>query len=152
MDAALWIALLRDLRARGGGYRESGAFLLGKLANGTRIAEAFVPYESLDSEAQHHDYVRLRTEAFGNLWAECAQQKREVVADVHTHPFGPRQSISDRENPMISIAGHVALIVPLFAMHDVGPADVSVNLFHGRGRWTTYLGKEAEKKFYVRKG
>lgn len=136
---------------RGGGYRESGAFLLGKITAAGRVAESFVPYEALDPEAQNHDYVLIQSETFAALWEECARQKREVVADVHTHPMGPRQSISDREHPMISMSGHVALIVPEFAVNNVEPADVSVNVYRGQGAWTTYLGKEAERKLHVRK-
>ena len=32
-----------------------------------------------------------------------------VVADVHVHPGGSGQSLSDREHPMIAVAGHVAV-------------------------------------------
>ena len=38
-----------------------------------------------------------------------------VVADVHVHPGDSGQSNSDRAYPMISQAGHIALILPRFA-------------------------------------
>lgn len=147
----LWDALIADLRTRGKGRRESGAFILGELRGSSRVSIDFIPYEELDPRAQHYAYVRLGTDAFSRLWEECSKRHLQVIADVHTHPCGPRQSSSDRDNPMISLAGHVALIVPNFAHGSVTPADVSVNVYHGQGRWTTHLDTEAAKLLTIKR-
>ena len=49
------------------------------------------------------------------LWDICKRRGLTVVADVHVHPGGAGQSDSDRDHPMISRAGHIALILPDFA-------------------------------------
>ncbi len=142
----VWPALMEDLRRRGRGVRESGAFLLGRQRAGVRAVTQWLPYEQLDAGALNFDYVRLESAAFGRLWDVCAARGLEPVADVHTHPFGPRQSGSDREHPMISLAGHVAMIVPRFAQVRVLPVDVSVNVYLGGGRWESHFEREAQAR------
>ena len=141
--AGLWSALMEDLRHRGNGLRESGAFLLGTVDKDGRVVREWLPYDDLDAAAQNFDYVRLSTNAFSKLWEACLMRQMEVVADVHTHPCGPAQSPSDRANPMISLPGHVALVVPHFALGDIRPVDVSVNVYLGKGRWKSYFRQGA---------
>jgi proteasome lid subunit RPN8/RPN11 len=142
----VWPALMDDLRRRGGGARESGAFLLGHRREGMRVVTRWLAYEQLDPAALNFEYVRLESAAFGRLWDACASLGVEPVGDVHTHPFGPRQSESDRKHPMISLAGHVALIVPRFAQGRVLPIDVSVNVYQGGGRWESHFEHEAQAR------
>ena len=139
----VWPGLMADLRRRGNGRRESGAFLLGRCLESRKIVEQWVPYEELDPAALNFEYVRLGMSAFSKLWDECASRGLEVVADVHTHPKLPGQSPSDRANPMISVAGHIALIVPWFASGQVRPSDVSVNVYLGAGAWKNHLRQDA---------
>lgn len=145
----VWLALIEDLRRRGRGVRESGAFLLGSQRAGVRVVTQWLPYEQLDPAALNFEYVRLESAAFGRLWDACAARGLEPVADVHTHPFGPRQSGSDREHPMISLAGHVALIVPHFAEGRILPVDVSVNVYLGGGRWKSHFEREAQARIVL---
>lgn len=142
-QSAVWNSLILDLRERGGGQRESGAFLLGHVGPSAKAVRAWLPYDEVDPGSLNYDYVRLSTETFSRLWTICAQRDMQVVGDVHTHPFGPAQSFSDRANPMVSIAGHMALIVPGFAMSDVTPADVSVNVYLGAHNWVSHFGSQA---------
>lgn len=139
----VWQALMADLCRRGRAFRESGAFLLGKTNETGKVVHEWLPYDELDPSSLNFEYVRLGTNAFSNLWAECNVRGLQVVADVHTHPRGPRQSRSDRANPMISLAGHVALIVPNFAQGVVQPSDVSVNVYLGDGAWQSYFQRDA---------
>ncbi len=139
----VWSSLMNDLYMRGGGCRESGAFLLGKATVTARIIQAWIPYDELDPMSLEYAYVRLESRAFSSLWEICTKQKLEVVADVHTHPMGPCQSTSDRANPMISLTGHVALIVPRFAIGNVKPRDVSFNVYLGGRRWVSYFKNKA---------
>lgn len=140
---AVWTSLMLDLRKRGKGHRESGAFLLGQTGPNTKAVHTWLPYDELDPGSLNYEFVRLGTEAFSRLWSICAERHMQVVGDVHTHPLGPRQSPSDRANPMVSMAGHMALIVPRFAIDEVMPADVSVNIYLGSRKWASHFGPQA---------
>lgn len=146
LKSLLWTGLVADLRVRGSGIRESGAFLLGDVTKGTRRVLAWVPYDELESSALDCGYVRLSTAAFTKLWARCSEMGMVVVGDVHTHPWGPRQSSSDRSNPMISQVGHVALILPRYAQGNVAPGDVSLNVYLGAKQWSNFYGLDAQQR------
>jgi hypothetical protein len=46
---------------------------------------------------------------------------------------------------MISIPGHIALIVPNYAHGPISATDVGVYVYRGRHRWTTFRGNRASK-------
>jgi proteasome lid subunit RPN8/RPN11 len=142
-QAGVWNDLLTDLRKRGKGRRESGAFLLGCETESVKSVTRWVSYEDLDPKSKRHAIIKLDTSAFPKLWEVCAAFGLQVMADVHTHPGRPIRSLSDRAYPMLSIAGHVALIVPRFAAIAVTPTDVSFNIYLGSGSWRSLYGSEA---------
>lgn len=139
----VWTSLMADLYRRGGGCRESGAFLVRQATVDTQVVQAWLPYDELDPNSLNYAYVRLESVAFSRLWEICTMRNFQIVADVHTHPMGPRQSRSDRANPMISLSGHIALIVPRFAKGNVRPRDVSFNVYLGEGKWDSYFKNNA---------
>ena len=139
---ALWEELLAHLRRQGGGVRESGAFLLGHKAEVTRKVTAFLPYEQLQADALQDDYVSLNAASFAKLWELCGKEGLSVVADIHTHRFGAGQSRSDRENPMIALRGHVALILPNFAQGGRGFQGVGMYVYQGSHRWSSHSGSD----------
>jgi len=142
----VWRGLMQDLCRRGRGQREAGAFLLAHRDDAVRAVQTWLAYDELAPESLNYEYVRLETAAFSRLWEWCDQQQLQVVADVHTHPLGPGQSDSDRAFPMIALAGHIALIVPRFALGEPQPVDVSFNVYRGSGRWTSDFGRAAASK------
>ena len=110
----LWRRLTASLRERGqNASRESGAFFLGYHEPGgaARIVD-FVLYDDLDPHSLDTGIIRFDGKYFGTLWAICRERNLTVVADVHVHPGGSGQSQSDRAYPMVSQAGHLALILP----------------------------------------
>lgn len=112
----LWRQVVRELRHRGSGRSESGAFLLGHPGNGTGKATAFVCYDDLDSNAYRGGAIAFHAAGCSALWSFCRRTGLEVLADIHTHPGNSvGQSAIDRRNPMIPMVGHVAMIVPNFA-------------------------------------
>lgn len=139
----LWRALMGDLHHRGRGRRESGAFLLGCANDTVKVVCEWLTYDQLDPKSLDYAIVRLDSSAFTRLWEACAARRLEVVADIHTHPRGPTQSRSDRAYPMISLAGHIALIAPNFARGSVTPKDISFNVYQGGGRWHSYYRNDA---------
>lgn len=139
----VWTALMGDLRVRGQGRRESGAFLLADAGAETPVITSWLPYDELGPESLAYAYVRLEPEAFTRLWSYCADKRVKVVGDIHTHPKGPGQSPSDKKHPMVAFAGHVALIAPWFAQRSPTPRDVSLNVYQGGGKWLNYFNEEA---------
>lgn len=142
----VWDDLMKDLRDRGRGYRESGAFLLSDALSEARVVSVWLPYDELAPESLAYNYIRLESSAFSRLWEWCEARRLKVVADVHTHPTGPKQSLSDREHPMLALAGHIALIVPWFAQRRPKPRNVGYNIYKGNGEWTTYYRWNAAKR------
>lgn len=145
----LWYAGLRELKSRGGGRRESGAFLLGKNYDGIRRVCRFVYYDDLDPHCLDQGYVVFDGSGYSALWQLCEETGLTVVADIHTHPGAPFQSQSDRCNPMVALRGHIALIVPDFATRLVLPGQLGIYEYEGEHRWKNHTGKNAAKYFYV---
>jgi len=111
-----WACLIRELRRRGYGQRESGAFLLGRDEGGKLRVKRVVYYDDIDPHALDKGYIHIDGRRYDALWAVCKEHGLSVVADIHTHPGASvRQSESDRTHPMIPQAGHTAIIVPFFA-------------------------------------
>jgi hypothetical protein len=145
ISTQLWTGLIVHLRTQGRGIHESGAFLLGRATEAGRTVTAFLPYEELQADALQEDYVTLSAASFSKLWTICREHSLTVVADVHTHQFGPQQSRSDKTNPMVAIAGHVALIVPRFAQGSIHLEDIGVHVYQGSHRWTSQFGPGARQ-------
>ena len=139
MPTQLWSALIQHLRHQGDGVRESGAFLLGYKTSNGRLVERVLPYEQLQVDALHDDYVELTATSFTKLWNFCHREGLSVVADVHTHRFGAGQSRSDQCNPMVALSGHIALIVPRFAQGSVRLQDLGMYVYKGNHKWDNYL-------------
>ena len=148
IGACLWARLIADLARTGDGHRESGAFLLGNLEP-RRTVTAYLLYADIAPDSQHVDYVLLRGRHMAKVWEECERWRVLVVADVHTHPDAPVQSRSDRANPIISVAGHIALIVPRFAQGKVTRSTVGVHQFQGEGKWHSWFGLDAAVRLHI---
>ncbi|MGE4335130.1 MAG: hypothetical protein AB7E55_04035 [Pigmentiphaga sp.] len=142
LSTVLWESTLMHLRQEGAGVRESGGFLLGTVQSDVRVATHFLPYEHLQSDALQADFVQLSAASFSRLWDYCAGQALEVVADVHTHRYGAGQSRSDSENPMLALAGHLALIIPNFAQGPVQLEDLGLYVYQGSHRWQRFRGPQ----------
>ena len=105
----LWNEGVNELRRRTRDRQESGAFLLGVTSRGVRTIKQFLYYDDIDPECFENGIVEFDGTRFGQVWEACRKLNMEVVADVHVHPGGYEQSSSDRHNPMIAEAGHLAL-------------------------------------------
>jgi proteasome lid subunit RPN8/RPN11 len=123
------------LRTRNG-TRESGAFLLGTKDGQARHIERFVYYDDLDPNALKSRIVTFDGTKYPRLWDICEQTGLVVVADVHVHPGGYAQSTSDREQPAMPRAGHIAIILPHFARRRVEPGHIGIYEYLGNQRWT----------------
>lgn len=135
---SLWKKLIKQLRLRGGGRRETGAFLLGK-ANENSIT-AFICYNDLDPCAFDSGIIIFNGDGYIPLWEHCSKTGLKVLADVHTHPGSwTGQSSSDMQHPMIAQKGHIAFIVPEFAaLKNQLLNGVGIHEFKGDKTWTSW--------------
>jgi hypothetical protein len=138
--AETWRAGMVELRRRAGGYRESGAFLLGTKGR-TRQINEFIYYDDIDPGALSTGIVIIDGRKLGALWAHCRATEQEVVADVHVHPYGFGQSDSDQANPIIAEVGHKAIIIPDYARHATRPGRIGVYEYLGSRRWRDDSGR-----------
>lgn len=146
----LWRRLLARLRDRGRNRsRESGAFLLGRRQDGRARIVDFVLYDDLDPHCLDSGIVRFDGRYFSELWAIGKTRGLTVVADIHVHPDGSGQSDSDRAHPMISRAGHVALILPRFAVAPQSRRDIGLYRYEGAKRWTIVPPGDRRAFFHI---
>ena len=144
-----WRAILRELDRRGERRHEAGAFLLGHEVNARRDVVCAVYYDELDPHAYDTGVCILHAEAFGRLWTLCRERGLSVVADVHTHGGEAGQSESDRTNPMVAQAGHVAIIVPDCAAGRIPLGRLSVHQYLGDHRWSDVSPSHRSPFLYV---
>lgn len=145
-----WDALIEELRVRGNGDRESGAFLLAR-ADGrrARTVVAIAYFDDVDLTCLTGG-ITIQSSGFAALSKICNERGLRVIADVHTHPSGwVEQSGIDRANPMIATRGHVAIIVPNFAASAVGAGECGVHVYRGSRTWDAHLGPAASKHLYI---
>lgn len=135
-----WSSMVKELRERGRGMRESGAFLLGHSQHTDRHVVRFVCYDDLDPRALTDGIITFHEEGYSALWDLCRAQKLKVLADVHTHPTSNvRQSWIDAAHPMLATIGHVGLILPFYGFtRRWSLAGVGVHVFRGAKQWDSW--------------
>ena len=135
---SVWRRGVGELALRTGGYRESGAFLLGASNAKRRRIEAFLFYDDLDPQCFRNGIVEFDGRKLGELWSHCRHRGLTVIADVHVHPGDFHQSTSDQHNPMIPQVGHMALILPYFAARGTLPGEIGIYEYLGNRRWVNH--------------
>ena len=146
----LWHRLLRNLRKRGlKKSRESGAFLLGHCRDDKVRIVDFVLYDDLDPHCLETGIVRFNGRFFGDLWDICRSRGLSVVADIHVHPYEAIQSDSDRAHPMITRAGHLALILPRFASCPIRRSSIGIYRYVGSKQWVGILPPNRRTFFHI---
>ncbi|KIC89905.1 Mov34/MPN/PAD-1 family protein [Flavihumibacter sp. ZG627] len=134
----LWKKLIKELKKRGKGIRESGAFLLGNSLK--KEVTEFICYDELDPNSLDTGIIVFDGDGYIPLWKICREKGLQVLADVHTHPGNwTGQSGPDKKHPMIAQAGHLALIVPHLAtkrgqlLNNIG-----IHEYLGDKQWRTW--------------
>ena len=145
IEPGRWRGLLAELDRRGERRHEAGAFLLGSREGGLGEVRDVVFYDDLDPDAYRTGVCVLHAPAFAKLWATCRSRALTVVGDVHTHPGGAFQSEADRTNPMVAREGHIAIIVPDYAVGRPDKAKLGVFEYRGDHAWTDHSGAGARR-------
>lgn len=144
-----WQQIVHELERRGERQHEAGAFLLGRETHGVREVIDAVYYDDLKSAAYESGVCVLHGDAFARLWGQCRKRKLTVVADVHTHGGAAHQSSSDKTNPMVARAGHIAIIVPDFAAWPISAAQLGIYEYCGDHEWIDRTHPKARDFLYV---
>lgn len=145
IDPPRWRKLLRELERRGERQHEAGAFLLGLRDGDLRTVTDAVFYDELDPKAYETGVCILHAPAFAALWSICRARGLTVIGDVHTHGAGAGQSEADRTNPMVAREGHIAIIVPNFAIGMPDKAKLGLFEYRGDHAWTNHSGADARR-------
>jgi proteasome lid subunit RPN8/RPN11 len=144
----LWAWMIFDLRRRGRGVRESGAFLLGRERNDPARVTSYICYDDVDPEAYQAGVIAFHASGCAALWRLCKEKQLDLLVDVHTHP-GPdvRQSSTDERHPMIPITGHTAMIVPNFAKTAWWSLNaIGVYEYLGGFKWRTHVASAPNRR------
>lgn len=145
----LWHGMVTELARRGGGTRESGAFLLTPRVADGRTVTRVVYFDDLDADCLTGG-ISLAGTAFPRLWDLCDEHEVRVAGDVHTHPGDwVGQSPTDQDNPMVAQIGHLALIIPGLAQQHVRPDQVGVHEYLGDDGWRSVHGRAAAEVLYI---
>jgi hypothetical protein len=145
----LWRGIVGELERRGQRRHEAGAFMLGLERKSRFDIVDVVYYDDLDPDAYATGVCVLHGDAFAMLWSICRERKLTVVADVHTHPGAAIQSVTDRVNPMVARAGHIAIIVPDFATWPIPLGKLGVYEYRGEHQWINRTPRKAHDFFYT---
>ena len=102
----LWARVVRDLRQRGAGVRETGAFLLGRLdtENPRVTSPIFVMMMSIPTPISSVPSLSMPP-GCAALWQHCREQKVQLLIDVHTHP-GMDRPAEPHRCPQSDVAGN----------------------------------------------
>jgi proteasome lid subunit RPN8/RPN11 len=141
--------LLAELKRRGQGKREAGAFLLADRDRPARFpgrprvtAAAF--YDDLDPASLTGD-ITFGATGYSALNARCRTERLRVVGDIHTHPHRwVAQSSIDAAHPMSAIKDHIAIIAPNYGYGHIRLSDLGVHVFNAPG-WTSYFHHDVEQ-------
>lgn len=137
-NSKIWRRGVGELRRRADARREAGAFLLGREREGPRRIELFLFYDDVDPHCFDNGIVQFNGALLGEVWRRCRAMGMTVLADVHVHPGHFGQSASDRANPIMPEAGHIALILPNFADGACLPGGIGLYEYLGGRRWADH--------------
>jgi proteasome lid subunit RPN8/RPN11 len=144
--------MVLELRRRGEGKGESGAFLLGLRQGLSAQVSQYVCYDDLDPQACQYGAVTFHAEGYAALWQYCREKSVEVLADLHTHPGkSVQQSSIDRRNPMLPVVGHIAAILPNYGYTPWWSLrGVGIYEYLGDLKWRAYGPSESHRPIILR--
>ena len=146
----MWWRLVRKLRDHGeNASRESGAFLLGYNDGYRRRIVDFVLYDDLDPGCLSTGIVKFDGRYFSALWEHCKSAGLTVIADIHVHPGGYQQSASDKNHPMITAKGHIAMILPRFARGRQSRSNMGIYVYQGSKAWIDIPSNRCKRFFHI---
>jgi hypothetical protein len=144
--------MVTELGRRGlNGAREAGAFLLTPRDGAGRRVTRIVYLDDLDPSCLVGG-IHFHGSGYSALATICEREQLCVLADVHTHPSTwVGQSAVDRDNPMLALRGHLAIILPDCATRPTEPHEVGIHEYRGEDGWQSSLGSRAAQLLRIEK-
>jgi hypothetical protein len=81
----------------------------------------------------------LDSDAIGQLWNKLAASRRSIRVQVHTHPGVAYHSSRDDALAIVQTPGFLSLVIPNFALGEVGFDGAFLAQYTGDGRWIEVL-------------
>jgi proteasome lid subunit RPN8/RPN11 len=136
--------MVTELGRRGlSGGREAGAFLLTPRDGDGMHVTRVLYLDDLDPTCLVGG-IHFHGPGYSALATICEREQLQVVGDVHTHPgTWVGQSDVDRDNPMLALRGHLALILPTYATCPIDPYEIGIHEYRGEDGWHSSLGGDA---------
>jgi hypothetical protein len=109
VPAAIFNATLDQLASCGRGRHECVAFWTGQTLND--VVDSTVHPEHASSAASY----RVDDDWLNRFWFSLHEQRRRILAQVHTHPGAAFHSTSDDEGAIGVHPGFLSIVIPQFA-------------------------------------
>ena len=121
-------------RRSGAGRTEAGCFLLGQIRGESRTADDVVFFDEIDPDAYRHGSISLNTAKLSALYDRCEERGLAITGDIHTHPCLAFQSWTDKSHPVVSVAGHVAIVLPYDGRYRIS-SQIGAYILKEDGSW-----------------
>jgi hypothetical protein len=118
------------LRGCGSGRHECVCYWSGAIARPSHPDRVLHPAHT--ATARHYEVDGAWLD---RAWRSLAHEGREIVLQVHTHGARAFHSETDDEFPIVSTAGFLSLVVPDFALGEVGLANAYLAHLEADGSW-----------------
>jgi proteasome lid subunit RPN8/RPN11 len=145
-----WDDMVTELGRRSlNGGRETGAFLLAPHdGDGKRVTRVLY-LDDLDPNCLVGG-IHFHGSGYSKLATMCEREQLRVVGDVHTHPGSwVGQSDVDRDNPMLALRGHFAVIMPDYSTRPMESHEVGIHEYRGEDGWKSSLGSDAAQLLQI---
>ncbi|MEX2194343.1 MAG: hypothetical protein WD844_03580 [Thermoleophilaceae bacterium] len=118
------------LRRCGAGGCECVVYLTGPVDDPGRVDGVVHPRHAAGPAG-----YELASTAIATLWQELLASRRSVRIQVHTHPGAAYHSSRDDALALVNAAGFLSLVIPNFALGDIGLDGAFLAERTDGGRW-----------------
>jgi hypothetical protein len=130
MEEGLLAEAFRIMREHSAGRSECVVYLTGALARPGVVDEVVHPLHHARSDHYEIDSLWLNS-----AWFELAQRRREIRVQVHLHGNCAYHSAVDDAYPVVQTPGFLSLVIPNFALGEIGLAGAYLARLRADGGW-----------------
>ena len=146
VSADLFARTLAGLQERSADYRESAAIWAGTITGGEWYAERVFFHHDLCDDHGGPLFLELSEKAKFNLYRQLGQEKRSLVALLHTHPEKwVGLSPIDQRNQLCSRLGFWSIVIPHYAQEPHVLSEMGVHVRTNDGWYQLEAGQIATR-------